>query len=246
MRPSATPSVLSEPKPMADSADNTAPEEPPPAKKRRRGQNKHRPRPAMLATSAMLCSYFYSPDDDSTLTCHFGDKCKFMHDLQSFMNSKPPDIGENCYLFETYGKCSYGRACRFGAKHLTTDHKNMVNKDLYNPTRNESTINFLSKTLQEQLRKRTFEFSRSESYLTRTKQPGNNEEIDSTGGEELPSVEMSEPVEDVATKECVTSCTVSEDSDGTSSRMDAAKLRPAEKKKVLLYIQYFVCVCLCV
>ncbi len=225
IQPSATPS---EPKIGVESTNTGLPDGAPPAKKRKRGQNKHRPRPAMLATSNILCSSLYSPEDDSSLACRFGDKCKYTHDVQSFMDSKLPDISENCYLFEIYGKCMYGRACRYGSKHLTSDNKNIVNKDLYDPTRAEGSSNVLSKTLQEQLRKRSFEFARSEAYLTRMKHSENNEEvIDSTVGEQLPpNAVMSECV---ATKECVSRSTVSEDN------VDMAKLRPAEKKKVFLY-----------
>lgn len=95
--------------------------------------------------------------------------------------------------------------------------------------RTESTSNYLSKTLQEALRKRTFGFSRSEAYLTRIKQqdqPETNEERpDPTDGDKLSSGDMSESV---AIKERVPRATVSEDN-GV-----AAEVRPAEKKKVLL------------
>ncbi len=235
VKPSVTPSVPSEPNTEAGSADDTASEQPPPAKKRRRGQNKHRPRPAMLATSDMLCSYLYSPNKDSTTKCPFGDRCRYMHDLQSFMDTKPPDISENCYLFESYGKCPYGIACRYGAKHLTVDLKNIVNDDLYDSARAKSTFNVLSKTLQEQLRKRTFEFVRSEAHLCRIKQPVSKETTVSTHVNSSLSADLVQLAESVPAQEnCVAArCTVSEDVPlGGETAEGVIKLRPAEKKKV--------------
>ncbi len=155
-----------------------------------------------------------------------------MHDLQSFMNAKPPDISENCYLFESYGKCPYGVACRYGAKHLTVDLKNIVNEDIYDSTRAKSTFNVLSKVLQEQLRKRTFEFVRSEAHLGRIKQPVSKETTDSTHVNNLQSAQLAEGVP--AQEDCVEArCPVSEDvALGGKTDEGVIKLRPAEKKKV--------------
>ncbi|XP_064383246.1 tRNA-dihydrouridine(47) synthase [NAD(P)(+)]-like isoform X2 [Halichondria panicea] len=185
----------------------------------------------MLATSDMLCSHLYSPNEDSTTKCPFGDRCRYMHDLQSFMNAKPPDISENCYLFKSYGKCPYGVACRYGAKHLTVDLKNIVNEDIYDSTRAKSTFNVLSKVLQEQLRKRTFEFVRSEAHLGRIKQPVSKETTDSTHVNNLQSAQLVEGVP--AQEDCVAArCTVSEDVPlGGKTDEGVIKLRPDEKKK---------------
>ena len=88
-----------------------------------------------------------------------------MHDIAQFMASKPPDIAERCFVFDTYGRCPYGPACRFASAHLTPQHENVVALERFDPSRPSPTINVLSRHLQEGLRKRTVQFPLSESYL---------------------------------------------------------------------------------
>ena len=137
--------------------------QPPPAKKRRRGQNKHRPR-CKIPYSEQLCPSFHL-HVGAGVTCPFGENCRYMHDVEKYMASKPEDLGDRCFLFETYGRCSYGPACRFGGSHLSARFENIVNEAIFVPDRPASTINVLSKRLQEQLRKRTLTFPRSGVYL---------------------------------------------------------------------------------
>jgi hypothetical protein len=86
------------------------------------------------------------------------------------MSRKPPDIGSECYLFKIYGKCPYGRACRFAGSHLTANFENVVDESLYDPGRPDRTLNVISRSLQEKLRKRQLSFVRSEAYLKRLKE----------------------------------------------------------------------------
>ena len=141
---------------------------PPPAKrsKRQRGQNKHRPRAAKLALSSLLCPSLYQGDSSSTaVTCNFGEKCRYCHDCAQFLSQKPPDLGTSCYLFDTFGKCSFGLACRFGSVHMTSDGQNVTNEDRFDPNRADVTQNVISKSLQEKLRKRSLKLPKSEVFL---------------------------------------------------------------------------------
>ena len=141
----------------------------PPMKKKRRGQNKHRPRSRVLY-SEQLCSNLRL-HGGSAEKCPFGEKCRYMHDVEKYMASKQEDLGDKCFLFETYGKCLYGLACRFGGSHLNARFENLVNEAVFDPERPGTTANILSKKLQEQLRKRTLKFPRSDAYLVQlTKQ----------------------------------------------------------------------------
>lgn len=148
--------------------------QPPQPKKRRRGQNKHRPRAARLAFSKMLCPSLHDlrtpPDANcaTPLSCPFKEKCRYTHNIAKFMSEKLPDIGERCYVFETYGKCPYGASCRFGSGHMTSDFVNVVKEGVYDPAHLPGqTQNLLSKQLQERLRKKQLVFERSERYLQR-------------------------------------------------------------------------------
>ena len=142
---------------------------PPPSKKRKRGQNKHRPRPARISFSEMLCPSLHdlqTPDVDSVL-CLFKEKCRYTHDIAKFMAEKDPDIGEKCYMFEKLGKCPYGAACRFASSHVTSEFVNVVKEGVYDSSRPVETLNLISRGLQENLRKRRLAFVRSERYLER-------------------------------------------------------------------------------
>ena len=140
--------------------------EPPPAKRRKklRGQNKHRPRAAKVNHSDLLCPSLYE-GRSSSRTCQFGEKCRYSHNPAEFLAKKPPDIGESCYLFTTLGRCPYGLACRYGNSHMTSDGQNVINNDLFDSNRVETTRNIISKTLQEKLRKKKVDLPKSESFL---------------------------------------------------------------------------------
>lgn len=98
--------------------------------------------------------------------CPFGDKCQFQHDVAEYMATKPADIGESCYLYDTFGKCGYGLCCRFAKAHTTPDFKTMENAELVRANEGKSTVkNNLSKDLQIRLRKRSVTFNQSAEYL---------------------------------------------------------------------------------
>ena len=102
------------------------------------------------------------------------DKCSYSHDLSQFLSSKPPDIGDRCYLFDTYGFCSYGITCRFGDSHIDRiTCMNITRSDHQNTTTTTTTtsgattgsgggksqqINVLSKEVQLHLRKKRYDY----------------------------------------------------------------------------------------
>lgn len=98
--------------------------------------------------------------------CHFADKCHFYHDVSEYMANKPADIGESCYLYDTFGKCSYGLSCRFAKTHTTPDFQTMENADLVKTFEDRTVVkNSLSKDLQNCLRKHSVTFKKSAEYL---------------------------------------------------------------------------------
>jgi tRNA-dihydrouridine synthase 3 len=68
--------------------------------------------------------------------CEYGDaKCKYNHDLKSYLDAKPPDLrmpsvaefldGDGteaapmvCPVFEEFGECKYGFKCRYLSAHI--------------------------------------------------------------------------------------------------------------------------------
>ncbi|XP_058715024.1 tRNA-dihydrouridine(47) synthase [NAD(P)(+)]-like isoform X2 [Poecile atricapillus] len=98
--------------------------------------------------------------------CHFGPRCRFLHDVSEYLAVKPADLGQRCVLFDTFGRCPYGVTCRFGQAHLGDGHQNLVNATLAQQWEGKLLVrNGLSKELQQQLRKRKFTFRKAEEFL---------------------------------------------------------------------------------
>ncbi|XP_064204935.1 tRNA-dihydrouridine(47) synthase [NAD(P)(+)]-like [Anguilla rostrata] len=135
-----------------------------PTRKKERGQFKSRPHMKPHAYSeSKLCP---SIVQERETKCFYGEKCRFLHDVSEYMELKPADIGEHCYLFDSFGKCRYGVACRYAKAHTSDDFKNLVNNDLWNANKEKVTVkNNLDKDLQRKLRKRQVCFKASEEYL---------------------------------------------------------------------------------
>ncbi|XP_041281994.1 tRNA-dihydrouridine(47) synthase [NAD(P)(+)]-like [Onychostruthus taczanowskii] len=135
-----------------------------PEKKRARGQNKSRPcmKPSCYEQSR-LCP---SVTQGRAGQCHFGPRCRFLHDVSEYLAAKPADLGQHCVLFDTFGLCPYGVTCRFGQAHLGDGHQNLVNAALARQWEGKVLVrNGLSKELQQQLRKRRFSFQKAEEFL---------------------------------------------------------------------------------
>ncbi|XP_023394352.1 tRNA-dihydrouridine(47) synthase [NAD(P)(+)]-like isoform X3 [Pteropus vampyrus] len=136
------------------------PREQPQAQKRARGQNKGRPhmKPNHYDKNKLCPSLV----QESATKCFFGDRCRFLHDVGRYLETKPADLGPCCVLFETYGRCPYGVTCRFAGAHLGPEGQNLVQREVAQapPVRNG-----LDKALQQQLRKRQVHFERAEQAL---------------------------------------------------------------------------------
>ncbi|XP_039677031.1 tRNA-dihydrouridine(47) synthase [NAD(P)(+)]-like [Perca fluviatilis] len=206
-----------------------------PDRKRLRGQNKSRPHTKPTAyDEKRLCLSVLQANRE----CPFGDKCHFHHNVAEYFATKPTDIGENCYLYDTFGKCAYGLTCRFAKAHTTPDFKTMENAELIKANEGRNAVkNSLSKDLQNSLRKRSVAFKKSEEYLKtlsnykdKRDQQGNGDartaeiSADPAGGEQRASTEaetQTSPDKQPPVK------TV-----GPLTDVDVIKLRQCEKKTV--------------
>ncbi|XP_033051895.1 tRNA-dihydrouridine(47) synthase [NAD(P)(+)]-like isoform X3 [Trachypithecus francoisi] len=145
------------------------PRKQPQTQKRARGQNKGRPhvKPTHYDKNRLCPSLI----QESAAKCFFGDRCRFLHDVGRYLETKPADLGPRCVLFETFGRCPYGVTCRFAGAHLGPEGQNLVQEELAArgalppPVRNG-----LDKALQQQLRKREVRFERAELALRRFSQ----------------------------------------------------------------------------
>ncbi|KAL4828594.1 hypothetical protein H8958_014313 [Nasalis larvatus] len=140
------------------------PREQPQTQKRARGQNKGRPhvKPTHYDKNRLCPSLI----QESAAKCFFGDRCRFLHDVGRYLETKPADLGPRCVLFETFGRCPYGVTCRFAGAHLGPEGQNLVQEELAARGAQPPPVrNGLDKALQQQLRKREVRFERAELAL---------------------------------------------------------------------------------
>ncbi|XP_075961786.1 tRNA-dihydrouridine(47) synthase [NAD(P)(+)]-like isoform X1 [Anarhichas minor] len=205
--------------------------------KRIRGQNKSRPHTKPTAyDEKRLCPSVVQDNRE----CPFGDKCRFYHDVAEYLATKPADIGDSCYLYDTFGKCGYGFSCRYAKAHTTADFKTMVNAELIKANEGRTPVkNSLSKDLQIRLRKRSVTFEKSEEYLKilsdnkeKREQQGNGDtraaklSADPTGGEQQASTEAEAQLQAGPDKQPPVKTV------GPLTDVDVIKLRMCERKQV--------------
>lgn len=205
--------------------------------KRIRGQNKSRPHTKPTAyDEKRLCPSVIQDNRE----CPFGDKCRFYHDVAEYLATKPADIGESCYLYDTFGKCGYGFSCRYAKAHTTPDFKTTVNAELIKANEGRTPLkNSLSKDLQIRLRKRSVTFEKSEEYLKilsdnkeKREQQGNGDtraaelSADLTGGEQQATTEAEAQLQAGPDKQPPVKTV------GPLTDVDVIKLRPCERKQV--------------
>uniref|UniRef100_A0A452FI04 tRNA-dihydrouridine(47) synthase [NAD(P)(+)] n=1 Tax=Capra hircus TaxID=9925 RepID=A0A452FI04_CAPHI len=184
------------------------------AQKRARGQNKCRPhvKPTHYDKNKLCPSLV----QESAAKCFYGDRCRFLHDVGHYLETKPADLGPSCVLFETFGRCPYGVTCRFAGAHLGPEGQNLVREGLVQapPVRNG-----LDKALQQQLRKRKIHFKRAEQalcQLSRGPLPGPTPEATAEGAPGQDNCDSHGPL-----RMC-----------GPLTDEDVVRLRPCEKRRL--------------
>lgn len=209
------------------------PGERPQVQKRARGQNKGRPhmKPTHYDKNRLCPSLV----QESAAKCFFGDRCRFLHDVGLYLETKPSDLGPRCVLFETFGRCPYGVTCRFAGAHLGPEGQNLVQEE-----RVQAPLvrNGLDKALQQQLRKRKVRFERAEQALRQLSKghvPGPSPEAavpEVSGAKGAPLQDsgdaqqaLPEPGAGALASSSVRTC-------GPLTDEDVVRLRPCEKRRL--------------
>lgn len=134
---------------------------------RKRGQNKNRPHFQRQSLAERLCPSLSTKHGD----CTFGEKCKFMHDVETYMKSKPVDIAKECITFRREGVCKFSFACRYAGDHVEfQEGKGYVNivktKEVNDEQKKDNPEQkIVSRELLTSLRKRKFQFSDTKEVL---------------------------------------------------------------------------------
>jgi len=100
--------------------------------------------------------------------CCFGDACQFNHNVTEYLASKSKPVSDTC-PFEARDQCPYGLTCLCGPTHdMTKKGKDTIENSTTTPEMGSSERNFLSKPLQQQLRKKNYDFSRADAQIKKT------------------------------------------------------------------------------
>ncbi|CAF1179227.1 unnamed protein product [Rotaria sordida] len=137
-----------------------------PKKKKFKGQNrKHLEINARSSSSNIndhqLCFFVVRGGLEN---CPYQSNCKHSHDLTSYLSRRPIDLDSYCYMFDVYGKCSYGILCRFGQSHIdsiTGHNKNILHL-------NQNYIESLNKyppLLKHLLRRKKYDYKLSDHII---------------------------------------------------------------------------------
>lgn len=207
-----------------------------PQDSRRRGEVRgSHPDCLAVPTFPILPHGLLVPLQESAAKCFFGDRCRFLHDVGLYLETKPSDLGPRCVLFETFGRCPYGVTCRFAGAHLGPEGQNLVQEE-----RVQAPLvrNGLDKALQQQLRKRKVRFERAEQALRQLSKghvPGPSPEAavpEVSGAKGAPLQDsgdaqqaLPEPGAGALASSSVRTC-------GPLTDEDVVRLRPCEKRRV--------------
>ncbi|XP_050425017.1 tRNA-dihydrouridine(47) synthase [NAD(P)(+)]-like [Adelges cooleyi] len=152
-------------------------EDEPPSKKQKcsksvlKGQNKSRNCTYSQNVHDHLCSNLVEGTDKGS--CPY-DNCKFLHDVKQYLEKKPDDIDNTCYVYSLKGRCPRGLTCRFGRNHIKNE-ANVVDQDKYDIwIQKESSCKSLGKENMFKLRKKTYDFTKSNEAV---KKIDNNKNI---------------------------------------------------------------------
>ncbi|OMJ09915.1 tRNA-dihydrouridine(47) synthase [NAD(P)(+)]-like [Smittium culicis] len=122
--------------------------------------------------------------------CEKIGECKNSHDLLKFLESKPPDILEECPLYNIYGKCPHGYKCRASKSHTDGEGKLKINDELASKDI-VTQFNFISIDTRKALRSKTYDFSKTIEQKKIFEDRKNNASKDpaSNGTSEQPTVD---------------------------------------------------------
>uniref|UniRef100_A0A1I8AQ73 tRNA-dihydrouridine(47) synthase [NAD(P)(+)] n=1 Tax=Steinernema glaseri TaxID=37863 RepID=A0A1I8AQ73_9BILA len=146
---------------------------------RQRGKKMAKGERDARAEGVRLCLSVVHKDRD----CKYGKRCTSEHDLDTYLEKKPADLGDKCPTHEATGQCPYKWACRFGEAHTDPETKEQITKEP--PEGYVPTINGDMKPIQIALRKRGISFAKTDEIV---------KTIDSVGAmdREKPRLKMKE------------------------------------------------------
>lgn len=131
-------------------------------KKNKRGQNKNR-NLKQGREAIKLCEQIR--DTGNVNDCEFGDKCKFVHDVEMYINSKPEDIEGICPVYAAIGYCPVGLKCRWLGSHYK-DGKVLVDEERKESAKTSNyETNTVDSLMKNTLQRKRYDFSKSDKII---------------------------------------------------------------------------------
>lgn len=128
-------------------------------KNKKKGQNKGR-KLQQPKDEIRLCPRFLDKKE-----CEYGDSCRFEHNLDTYLKSKPEDIPGVCPVFKTMGYCPAGVKCRWLSSHYEGGAL-VVNEELkQSNAKVDYEVNRIDGKIQNDLQKKKYPLTKSNEYI---------------------------------------------------------------------------------
>lgn len=229
---------------MAEASES----EPMKKKPRLRGRNKNRPKLQRSSDYVRLCNSMTFGTNSAELgapQCMFGEKCKYLHDVQKFWEHRVDrrgNVDSKCPFYTERGRCPFGLMCRFATDHTDpTTLTTLVDETkwtewLRNHPEKKTEINAGLRNIQRQLQQRRYDFTKSTQFLNNLtiKKDTVEDEPDAEveNGAELDTVAESDPVDKPEEEANGPEGPDEQPSIGPASDEDLIKLRSSERKRI--------------
>lgn len=132
--------------------------------KKGRGQNKKRDL-KQSKENLRLCSSLVDPLLGRE--CPVGaDKCKNLHDVELYLDSKPSDLEGECPVYAAIGYCPSGLKCRWLSSHYLANSKEVLKNEarVEEAKTTNYEVNKINNDHRIQLQKNRYDFPRSDAY----------------------------------------------------------------------------------
>lgn len=185
--------------------------------KKQRGQNKNRKFEASREL-VKLCQY-------SAEECPYKERCKFEHDLNKYLESKPADIEGICPVYAALGHCPVGIKCRWLHSHFANNAVTKNEELMAEVAKINYEINKFDGQTLNNLQKRKFDLPLSDKYIPYMEEVIKiNSEINNRVGSVKKDTQLTKESEESAQE------TVKEN----AAAYIEAPFKPSEKKKLHL------------
>uniref|UniRef100_A0A060T1M5 tRNA-dihydrouridine(47) synthase [NAD(P)(+)] n=1 Tax=Blastobotrys adeninivorans TaxID=409370 RepID=A0A060T1M5_BLAAD len=131
-------------------------------KKKKRGQNKNR-KLLQGKEEVRLCDQIKFTADPKD--CKFGENCRYEHDVEKYISSKPADVPGMCPVAQAIGVCPAGLKCRWLGSHFAEGRVIQDEAKHAEAIKTNYEINQTSAEVKNDLQRKRFDYSKSNKFI---------------------------------------------------------------------------------